>query len=62
MSKQQKTTQTMTERTQSFSYQPSRTTKAARAHAVADRIKDSEKRYEAFSRHLAQSPPRIASS
>lgn len=61
MSEQQKTPQTMTARTQTFSYQPSRSTKAARSLAAVDRIRDPEKRYQAFSRHMAQFPPTIAS-
>ncbi|MDM7888737.1 hypothetical protein QUG98_09750 [Curtobacterium sp. RHCJP20] len=61
MSEQQKTTQAMTARTQTFSYKPSQTTEAARSLAEVDRIRDPERRYEAFARHMAQFPPTIAS-
>jgi|GEM_PF-5455235 len=61
MSEQQKTTQAMTARTETFSYQPSRSTKAAGSVAAVDRIRDPEKHYQAFSRHMAELPPTIAS-
>lgn len=49
-------TQTMTARTQSFSYQPSRSARAARSLASVERIADPEKRYQAFTRHMREFP------
>lgn len=49
--------QAMTAQTQSFSWQPSRATLAARSLHAVDRIKDDDERREAFKKHLEQFPP-----
>ncbi|WP_434769401.1 hypothetical protein [Curtobacterium flaccumfaciens] len=55
-SKPTERTQSMTSRTQTFSYQPSRAALAARSLAAVERIEDPTQRYEAFSRHMREFP------
>lgn len=49
-------TQSMTARTQSFSWQSERAARAARSLSKVERITDPEKRYEAFTRHMREFP------
>lgn len=52
MSEQQKTTQTMTARTQAFSYQPSRTALATRSWTAVQRITDPTAHRAAVNEHF----------
>jgi hypothetical protein len=52
-------TMSMTARTESMSYQPSRTALAARSWGVVRRITDPTKQREAMTRHFDRFPPAI---
>lgn len=55
------TTQQMTPEALTASAAPSRSTLAARSLAAVDKIADANERFAAFSRHMAEYPPLIAS-
>jgi hypothetical protein len=54
-------TQDFTARTQSFNYQPSRATLAARSLHEVDRMTDPDARRKAFVQHMDAFPPTITS-
>lgn len=62
MSEQQKTIQTMTARTQTFSYQPSRTALATRSWTAVQRITEPSAHRDAVNRHFDRFGPAFGRS